>query len=420
MTKKENQALGEIIYKNTLSSGTKCYIIPKCSYREKMAMIAVNYGSNDIHFQQGETTKKGAEGVAHFLEHKLFEEEWGNVFEEFSKSGAQANAFTDCNKTAYYFSCDKDFDKNFEILLSFVQSPYFTEESTKREKGIISQEITMLDDDPYWKVYFNMLKAMYHEHPVKKNIAGSVQSIQKIDAQALYDCYHAFYLPQNMTIVCAGDVDAKKICQQAERLMKKEKGQRAKTLYKEEKPTIIKPYIEEKMDIIKPVFHIGYKGIPMEKEADPRKIYSMKLLLDLIAGESSAFYQSSYEEGVFDEPLGLQYLYGDGFSFCVVSGTSLYPTEAAQKLKNKIAQIKKDGINQEIFFRLKKKHLGRFIRGFNSINAICMSQIENGIKGFDLMDAYEAILNCKKEELEKLLDQEFQPEKQVVSVIKGN
>lgn len=414
---KKNETLGETLYEKTLSSGVKCYIIPKSGFKEKQAFFAVGYGSNDNMYLQGEGRVTSPLGTAHFIEHKLFEEEWGNIFDSFSALGGEANAFTDCNKTAYYFSCKDNFTENFKTLLQFVQSPYFTEESTKREKGIIGQEITMFDDDPYWQVYYAMLENLYKNHSIRYSIAGCSESIRKITKDTLYDCYHAFYNSANMAIVCIGDIQTEATFQLAESLCEKSESERVKTYYEEEPEQIVKPYSIRGMEISKPVFQIGYKEKPYDPMPSAETVYGIKMLLDLLAGEGSDLFYSLYKKRLLTEEMGLQFLYGDGFAFIAFSGVSDVPKTVCEKLTKEIERLRREGIPEDAFQRIKKKHIGRFIRGFHSINAIATTQLDMAFKNMDLMDAFDAICAMKLETLTKLLNTMLQEKQQTLAVV---
>lgn len=411
---KVSDVLSERILVKTLSSGTKCYIIPKAGYLEKQAAICVDFGSIDIENTDGSVPL----GTAHFLEHKLFEEEWGDAFSKFSELGADANAFTDFNKTAYYFSCTENFEDNFSLLLSFVQNPYFPEESTQREKGIIGQEITMYDDDPNWVVFFNLLKGMYHNHTVKYGIAGSIESIEKIHGDTLLKCYEAFYTPENMAIVCVGDFDSDKVFEQADKLMKKSKTQGQKAVQKKEPSTIYQNAMVKNMDVSIPLFHIGFKIEPTEESYSAKRICAMRILFDLLAGNSSDFYNWAYDNNIVEEEIGFEYLFGDGYAAAVLSGSSMWPEQVAEGLLGQIEQKKDHGISKEEFDRLKKKHKSRFLRGFNSIDAICMSQIDLAIKNTDMIEMNQALCELEIKDIEEVLQECFQPDKLVLSIVR--
>ena len=202
------EKLGETLYEYVHESGLKVLFVKKPGYNKKTAMFGTNYGSIDNVFKVQGSDKEIVvpDGIAHFLEHKLFEQEDGNMLDKFSKLGASPNAFTSFNQTVYYFSCADLFEENFRMLLSYVQNPWLTDENVEKEKGIIGQEIRMYEDNPNWRVFFNLLDCLYVNHPVKLDIAGSIESISKITKELLYDCYHTFYTPSNMVVVVVGDL----------------------------------------------------------------------------------------------------------------------------------------------------------------------------------------------------------------------
>ncbi len=418
-SRKEKKILGDTIIMKKLSSGMKCYIIPKAEYQSKMAVICAKYGANDISFRLVGSQEKlmSPEGTAHFIEHKLFEQEWGDAFSAFVENGASANAFTDFQKTAYYFSCFEKFEENLALLLRFIQNPHFTREGTENEKRIISSEITMYDDEPSWSVYFNLLKALYHNHPIKNPIAGSVKTIQNIDKDVLQENYQAFYTPENMLLICVGDVNPEEILEQTERNMKKRTKTRAVTVLEEEPSPIVQPYIEKKMGIAAPIFQIGFKETP-NVEKGLQKETEMELALDILAGESSDFLQCSYEDDILEDSVGFQYLWGEGFAFSALSGTANYPDEVSQLLLSKIKMIREQGVSSEAFERIKKKHIGRIVRGFNSVNALSMSQLDLGMKNSDLYEKFHMLKKIKKEEIEQIFKNCFKEQQMAVSVVK--
>ena len=204
----KNRIINEEVISAKLDSGLDVLLIPKKGYIKKYAIFSTKYGSNDNKFipiNENDVIQV-PEGIAHFLEHKLFEEPEGNIFDEFSKLGTNVNAFTNFNQTSYLFSCTDNFCESLELLIKFVQNPYFTDENVEKEKGIIAQEIKMYEDNPGWRVFFNALKGMYFEHPVKIDIAGTIESIQNIDKETLYKCYNTFYNPKNMVLVTVGEI----------------------------------------------------------------------------------------------------------------------------------------------------------------------------------------------------------------------
>lgn len=414
-----NKVAGDKIIAKKLSSGMKCYIIPKAGYQTKMAAICVGFGSNDIMFNVSNIQDNyiSPQGTAHFIEHKLFEQEWGDAFSAFAENGASANAFTDFHKTAYYFSCSDHFNENLALLLRFVQNPHFTAEGTNKEKKIIGSEITMYDDEPTWIVYFNLLKALYHHHPIQYPIAGTIQTIEQIDKDVLQFCYDAFYVPENFSLVCVGDVDEDEILAQVEGSIQKNKKQRAVTCSQNEPNSIVQTYIEQKMGITSPVFQIGFKETN-ESTMDVKKEIAIGIALDILAGEGSEFLKNAYEKNILEESIGFQYLYGDGFAFTAFSGKAKEPNQVNELLIQEIERIKQQGIPQSAFERVQKKQIGRMVRGMNSINAICMSQLELGMKDVDLFERFQLLKRIRKEDVEQILKESFQRQQMALSVVK--
>lgn len=399
----KSKFLDEKIYKKPLCSNAKCYIIPKCGFKTKEAVIAVKYGSKDLNFDNIGYTPSG---TAHFIEHKLFEEEWGDVFEKFTKSGAYANAFTDFNKTAYYFSCSNNFEENLKTLLEFVQSPYFTDKSVENEKGIIAQEIKMYDDDADWTAYFNLIKTMYKKNNIRENIAGSVSSIENITKEILYNAYKANYVPKNMTVVCSGDFEADRIGGLIDSYIKKSENKLYERLNEKEPEEIESSINVVKMGLGFPIFCCGIKIT--ENDLSLKRIYGMKILLDIIAGEGSELFETMYIQDILNESPALEYIYGDDYCAVLISGSSKSPERFFESFLKEIGIYKKNGINKDNFNRILNKHKGKFIRGFNSIDSVVMGQLEIGINGFDLIEAFDVLQNIDikyLDELLKLLDE---------------
>lgn len=417
--RKENNTIGDKIVTKKLSSGMKCYIIPKDGYGEKMAVLSARFGSNDIVYRRPTEEQKHHMplGTAHFIEHKLFEQSWGDAFTKFSQQGASANAFTDFQKTAYYFSCQENFYENLKLLLSFVQHPHFRQEATEQEKKIIASEITMYDDDPNWIVFFQLLENMYHNHTVKNPIAGTVESIQEISADILQKSYQAYYTPENFFLVCAGDIDSQKVLELAENTMKSTNGHRAVSLFEKEPDTVVKQYAEKNMSLVKPIFQIGFKQKAQEDIKSMKQMYLLRMALDILGGESSSFFEKAYEKEWIQEPLGCEFFSGEGYAFTTFSGIGTEPKKTAQLLLTEIEQIQKQGISEEVFERAKKKQIGRMIRGFDSIYAICISQLELAMKNRDLFDGFHILQSIKKEEVQRVFQKDFSENVMTISVV---
>ncbi|WP_313529568.1 EF-P 5-aminopentanol modification-associated protein YfmH [Anaerotignum sp.] len=400
-----------------MPSGMDCYFMPMPNYGEKMAAIVVKAGSNFL-VCDSTTEKKPThfpEGTAHFIEHRLFRQKWGDAFAAFSKQGASANAFTDSEKTVYYFSCQENFFENLRLLLSFVQNPYFLEEETEQEKSIINSEITMYDDDPDWLVYYQLLQAMYKNHPIRIPIAGDTKSIQKIDHKVLQQAYDCMYTPDRFSLICAGDIPVRKLIEAAGMIKKKKFG--GKPLFDREPEGISENYVESKLGITRPIFQIGFKMAPVEENALNQRLL-MSIVMDILAGESSAFYQEAYSKKYLDEPLGNAYFSGEGYAFCAFSGIGERGKEVTELLKHYLEVLKKEGIKEEDFRRIRKKQIGRFIRRSQSVSGMVLGQIEWAMEDTSAGEAFRLIKSMKKSEVEGLLRKGLNEDKMVLSVIR--
>ena len=391
--KKFSEILDEDLYRNQLSSGMKCYIIPKAGYLEKQAMLTVCYGSADSTYTLNGREIKNPEGIAHFLEHKLFDDEENTLFSQFSQWGGSVNAFTTFNQTAYYVSCIDNFQDNLELLLRFCQSPYITDESVEREKGIIAQEIQMYDDTPSWRAYMNLHAALYGDSPLSANIAGSRASIQNIGKQELLDCYRTFYYPSNMALICTGDIDPEQTVQWADAAITPKAEPAVIRGYSPDASGINCDYTEIYMPVSMPLFDLGFKETDFNTSPCMR-IVSGKILLDMIAGESSGLYERMYNENLIDSSFSMDYLSGTFYGESIISGSSPDPLRVRGIIWEEIQHLKEAGLNQSRFGDIKRKHMGQFIRGFNNIAQITQTQADLYTKGpdvFDLMDCFSNI-----------------------------
>lgn len=415
--KKYSDVLYETMFINKLSNGLTCYIIPKKDYVEKQAAICTNYGSVDSQFSVDGKTTQVPDGIAHFLEHKLFEDEKMSVFDEFVKLGANVNAFTNFTNTAYYFNSIDNFDENLALLLDFTSTPYFTDENVEKEKGIIAQEINMYSDNPYWQMYLNLQDAMYENCPVKKNIAGSVDSIMQINKDMLYECYETFYYSENMALICVGDFDNERIYDIAERHIKPKKQRQLDRIYGEEPAAVKTQKVENQMSLSRPMFNLGFKEQVFDGDIVSR-IINTKILMDVMAGESSSFFNEMYANGQIDGAFGLEYVNSHFYGTAVFAGSTDDPDKVAALIMTETERIKKQGINEERFEQIRNKHIGRFVRSFNSIDAIATGQIDLFSKGLDIFDIMEGYKSCTKAQLSERLNQLFNTDNVVLSIMK--
>lgn len=428
-----DERLNEKVYFEHLENGLDVILVPKKGATNYYAMYATHFGSlNDKFKAPGDTEITTVpDGVAHFLEHKLFEEEDGiNALDKLSKIGANANAYTTFNHTAYLFSCNDRFDEAFDILLKFVQSPYLTEENVEKEKGIIGQEINMYDDDPDWQVFFQLLQALYGEkHAVTKDIAGTVETIAEITPEVLYKCYNTFYDPSNMMICVAGDIQVEEILNKIKSAVKNVKEKPEIERYYGEMPeNVFKNRVEKEMDVSIPMVVLGFKDNQVEglKKAGyseknlelVKKDVALEILLSLIAGESTELYEELYSIGALMRPIGVDYTFEEDYAYSAFSFESNQVETVIEKIKNKIIELKENGIEEKAFQRIKKMLYGEYVKAFNdatTIARIFTSDYFKGINSFLYIDAYQEI---DKAYVEKVLRQHFVFENMAVSIVK--
>lgn len=427
------EKLKEKVYMEHLENGLDVIIVPKKGATNYYAMYATHFGSlNDKFKAPGDTEITIVpDGVAHFLEHKLFEEEDGvNALDKLSKIGANANAYTTFNHTAYLFSCNDRFDEAFDILLKFVQSPYLTEENVEKEKGIIGQEIKMYDDDPDWQVFFQLLHALYGEkHAVTKDIAGTVETIAEITPEILYKCYHTFYDSSNMMICVAGDVEPEKILNKIKAFVKGEKEKpRIERYYGEMPEHVYKKKIEKAMDVSISMAALGFKdntnmkireaGYKNENIEMVKRCVAIEILLSMIAGESSETYEELYRSGAVMKPIGIDYTFEEDYAYSSFSFESNQVENVVEKIQEKISKLKETGVDEVIFQRTKKMLYGEYVKIFNdatNIARVFTSDYFKGINSFCYIDAYQTI---DKAYVEEVLKEHFDFENMALSVIR--
>ena len=379
--------IGESYTVARLDNGLTVYICEMPQFRSAYAVFGTRYGSIDTKFSKnGKPAVSVPEGIAHFLEHKLFESEEGDAFTLYAKTGAMANAFTSFDRTCYLFSCSDKFEENLGILLGFVQSPYFTEETVKKEQGIIGQEIRMYDDNPAYRVFFNMLRAMYKNHAVRIDIAGTVESIANIDADLLYSCYDTFYNPSNMFICVAGNIDARQVLKQIGESVKDRGEVSIERVGFDEPEETDRGYIEQKFPVLTPVFSFGYK----QKITSPyRRLKSkvcVELLLEIICGEASPLYKRLMDEGLINDEFDYEYFTGRDFAAVIFSGESRDPKAVAEAIKAEIASIKEHGFDKKLFSAVKCSAYGEAVRMFNSAEAVALQFTECAVCDYDLFE----------------------------------
>lgn len=424
----ENLKVKEKLYIEKLENGLTVMMIPKPGVQKKYMIWGTHYGSNDSRFvvpgEEKET--EVPKGVAHFLEHKLFEQEDGsNSLDVLTALGVNANAYTTNDHTAYLFECTDNFYEAMDELMDYVQHPYFTDENVEKEKGIIGQEIKMYDDYPDWRVYLNAMEAMYHNHPIKIDITGTVETIEKIDKEILYKCYQTFYHPSNMAIVICGDFEPQRILEEVKKRLveKKEKGQ-IKRIYQEEPETIVKEKIEQQLEVSQPLYAIGIKDrIGKEKIEDKstmvKKHLAIEILLNLLLGRSSNLYKRLYKEGTIYAQPSFDYEFGETYAHILITGQSMNPEKVYEEFKKEVEEVKQNGINQEDFERIKKMIYGGYIKEYNDVRDIARMFLADYFKGIYSFDYLEEIESIHVEYLNQVLKDVFKREKMVLSTVKN-
>ncbi len=415
----KNDILGEGYYSIDHKSGLKIYVYPKEDYAQTYAIFGTKYGSIDTRFKRSDKAEfiEIPEGTAHFLEHKLFESEELDAFQRYAKTGASANAYTSFDRTCYLFNCSGHFKENFEILLDFVRHPYFTEETVEKEQGIIGQEIDMYKDMPDWVCLFNMLSGMYHNHPVKIDIAGTKQSISKINAEMLFSCYDTFYNLSNMVLAVAGNATAEEVVEIADRLLTKEEKVTVERAFKDEPEDIVKQYVEEKLALITPVFCLGYKENHATPERTLKETIGKSLVLDIIAGQSSDLYKELLDEGLINDSFSVEYFNGHGYATPMFSGESTEPKKVAERINQKIEYFKKNGFSNEDFEIVRKKHYGKTVRAFTDVDTIANSLVISHFENDDLFSEFKVLQEITSEYCYDLLKDSFDNSKAVLSVV---
>jgi len=405
----EFNQLGETLYYKKLNNGLDVYILPKKGFSKTFVTFTTKYGSIDRTFVPiGESEAITVpDGIAHFLEHKMFEKEEGDVFQKFSESGASANAFTSFTRTAYLFSATDHIYTSTETLLNFVQEPYFTEKTVEKEKGIIGQEITMYDDQPDWRLYFGAIENMYHTHPVKIDIAGTIESIDKITADHLYTCYNTFYHPSNMLLFVVGNVD------QTEMMAFIEDNQNKKEF---PEPTPIERHFEEEptdvaikdrvlnMDVQKPKVYVGLKAKRVDLSGDEmlKHELAVQIALECLFGRASNFYTEVYEGGLIDESFAYDFSLEKGYGFALIGSDSKDPDKLVEAIKNELKKAEDPSyFDAEAVERIKRKKIGFFLRALNSMEFIANQFTRYEFNDMNLFDAVPTIEKITVEDIVK-------------------
>lgn len=416
-----NELLNEKYYDIDHPSGLKILVMPKENYSSTYAIFATKYGSIDTMIQMDDGTfKEIPEGTAHFLEHKLFESEDLDAFERFAKTGASANAYTSFDRTGYLFSCSANFKKNLEILLDFVQNPYFTQATVEKEQGIIGQEIDMYKDAPDWEVMFNCLRTMYHNLPVRIDIAGTQESIAQITAKTLYGCYDNFYNLHNMVLAVAGNVSVDEVIEVADKALKPVEGKMAQRKLIDEPKEVLDSYVEEKLSVATPQFMFGFKESWDTPERTTKEEISMEILLDMISGQSSELYKRLFDGKLINSSFGFEYFTGFGYSCVLFAGESNDPKRVSEEIVKEIKKFRETGFDKTAFDRTKKKLYGRMIMGMNDVEGLANNMAVSFFAGENIFTDFEIFKTVTLDDINDIFKKTLDENYSVLSVIKPN
>ena len=392
MNKRVFQTVGETLYTDTLPNGLRIYVVPKPGYAKSYAFFATNYGGADRRFKLAGEWIDTPAGVAHFLEHKMFDTpDGGNALSVLSANGASPNAFTSSGITAYHFESTQGFYENLDTLLSFVSVPYFTPESVAKEQGIIGQEIRMTEDSPDFVVYYGLLKCLFAENPVRDSVAGTVESIAEITDQTLYNCHKVFYNPSNMVLCVVGDVDPEKVKAAAERILPKEAGERPERDYGKESGDMPREKrFDAAMEVSMPLFALGSRFAPAENgEAALRQRLTGELALRCLLGRSSPLYSRLYSEGLINSSFGYELDYSAGAGMLIVSGESSDPEAVLRAITEEAARAGSQGLDGELFERIRRSDYGARLRGLGHFGELAYDLAQGDFAGFCALDAFD-------------------------------
>lgn len=417
--------VNETLYHEKLPNGLNVYVLPKQGFQKTFATFSTRYGSIDNRFQvNGKEQVSVPDGIAHFLEHKMFEEPTGDIFATFASYGASANAFTSFDRTVYLFSATDHVLESLDTLLNFVQNPYFTDQNVEKEKGIIGQEINMYKDHPDWRAYFGLIEAMYSAHPVRIDIAGTVESISHITKEMLYECYHTFYHPTNMSVFVVGGVNPEEVLDRvrANQAGKTYEPQGEIVRFFDPEPTAVSnPRKVTKLPVSQPKCLFGFKEEhkPIEGRELLEKETVSKLVMDILFSASSSIYQTLYDENLISDNFGADFNCAPGFTFSVIGGDTRDPELLLARTQELIGSVLEHGVDEQEFERSRKKKIGGFLRMLNSPEAIARLYTDYRFKGADVFDLLDIYRSLKLEDVNKRLREHFRWEQLAVSIVSG-
>jgi predicted Zn-dependent peptidase len=400
-----NKILNESLHKYVFDNGFKLYILPKKDYAKKHVYFATEYGALYNDFVEGDTNISMPLGIAHFLEHKIFESKNESVFETFEKLGASINAYTNYFSTCYTFSTVHHFHEALKNIIALVQTLDISEASVEKEKKIILRELMMHEDQPQWLAFKNMLKGLYKEHPIQHDIGGTEASVNDISADQLKKCYESFYTPDRMILFVIGDLDPKAVVETVKNALSTEFMERPKSpqiILPKEPEQVVSHFKSIKMDVKMPVFYLGIKDRVFYQDPKKRleKAIVSKILSELVFGKTSDFYETYYNKGLINGSFLSDYVYGRTFGYTAISAETKNPRKIKALIESEIIKKQKSGLSEAIFDSLKKKMIGRHLSSFNSTQYIANTFMNYYMKGIELFDYLETLQSIEFKQVE--------------------
>lgn len=420
MNTKQYPLLKEEMHHQVLDNGLNVFMVERPNFQKNFVFFATKYGGMDTRFSlDGKEWIDSPAGVAHYLEHKMFDTEDGNALQDLASNGASPNAFTANDMTGYYFECTEKFLDNLKILLSFVSVPWFTEESVEKEQGIIGQEIGMVEDDPNWSVYINLMKGLFHYHPARFSVAGTVESISHITAETLYSCHKAFYNPANMVLVAAGNFDPEELIKVASQVLPGDTGVDPVRDYGKEEPReSCEEEIEVEMEVSAPLFQLGFKGPARAEGIDGLRQEQLgNMASEMLVGTSSPLYAELYERGLLNQNFGAGYESFVGGTLMAMGGESKDPRAVRDAIIKEANRLVEEGLDEALWNRIKKAMYGSEVRSLNSFETICINQAEGFFNGFEFMKFPETYESIQKEEAQEFLKEYIRQDQSCLSVV---
>ena len=410
--------IGESVHRETLPNGLEICVVPRSGFAKKYAFFATRYGGKDTRFCLDGQWLDTPAGIAHYLEHKMFDTKEGNALQDLATNGAEPNAFTSNAITGYYFDSTDHFEENLKILLSFVSVPYFTEESVAKEQGIIAQEIRMIEDNPDWQIYTRMMKCLYAKSPVRTSIAGTVESISHITAETLYQCHKAFYTPSNMILTVVGDVDPIHIVDIARHILPKEGGPVIPRDYGEEPMEVCEKESSITMEVSSPQFLTGFKCRPAEDGEEYLRLAAIgDIACDILLGDSSPLYLRLYDEGLINTSFGGSFEMMPSAAYLYAGGDSKESRWVANEICLEAQRLVREGIDEDFYQRVKRAAFGSNLRGLNSFENVAVSLTEGYFHGYDPFLFPQIFDSITKQDISDFLRENITPERSVFSEI---